>query len=162
MITAWCAAVARAAGPELREYFEALVGVREIERGIDRSAIRAKYFMVRDWRTGRMCFEDEDDRISFFRECEQAESVLRDRRGPAEERLRIARGCYESRKTPADAKFYATMRDDRGRCHILDGPFATHHEALVALPEAKRIAEERDSRACWYSFGTASSIGATP
>jgi hypothetical protein len=63
---------------------------------------------------------------------------------------------------PLDARpgfYYVSIgRDDGSDAKILArGPFATHREAILAIPGAKRAAERVDVRACWYSYGTARS-----
>ena len=37
---------------------------------------------------------------------------------------------------------------------MLAGPYATHAEALAALPAVKIVAQQVDARAHWYAFGT--------
>lgn len=50
--------------------------------------------------------------------------------------------------------FYATVRKGQD-WRPLAGPFATHAAARDALPQARRLANQRDARAPWYAYGTA-------
>jgi hypothetical protein len=43
---------------------------------------------------------------------------------------------------------------DAGRVALLAGPYDTHAEALAKVDHAQTLAEERDSRAVFYGFGT--------
>lgn len=160
MIAAWCSAVARAASPELRELFEATVDSLALQRdyATAHGTVRAKYLTRRD-ASGRMNFEDEDARADCFHEIRRTELALIERLQPTAERLRIATGLYESRHAVPGTKFFVTARRDDGAAVALAGPFTTHREALEAVPEARRLACERDPRGCWYSYGTAATNG---
>jgi hypothetical protein len=51
--------------------------------------------------------------------------------------------------------FYVSVRDG-SRYSLLVGPFPAHQEALDMVSAARNAAEQVDSRAFWYSYGTCS------
>lgn len=64
--------------------------------------------------------------------------------------------CPCGRVHDAAERFYVTLLDDSRpqRVAYLAGPFATHPEALERVESARRIAENSDPRAVFYSTGT--------
>ena len=57
-------------------------------------------------------------------------------------------------------QFYvsATYDETQREFVVLLGPFETHQEALDLVATARRLAEIVDPRACWYAYGTCSSL----
>lgn len=51
--------------------------------------------------------------------------------------------------------YYVSVRQP-GKYGLLLGPYATHGEALANVERATRFVVDRDPRAHWYEFGTAS------
>jgi hypothetical protein len=51
--------------------------------------------------------------------------------------------------------FYVTVQD-AGKTGFLAGPFKNHEYALQWVDKTRKIAEEIDPRAAFYSFGTSS------
>jgi hypothetical protein len=51
--------------------------------------------------------------------------------------------------------FYVTVQD-AGRTGFLLGPYSTHEAALSNVERGRRLAEEANSRAVFYAFGTSS------
>jgi hypothetical protein len=49
--------------------------------------------------------------------------------------------------------FYVTVRD-AGRTGFLLGPYSTHGEALANVKRGTRLAQDANSRAVFYAFGT--------
>jgi hypothetical protein len=64
-------------------------------------------------------------------------------------RCHCGEGHYQS------GRYYVTVRRDDGDSRALAGPFAEHDEALAWVSRATDAAHKRDTRAAWYSFGTA-------
>lgn len=58
--------------------------------------------------------------------------------------------------------FYVSVKDDRNRHCTLLGPFDTHQEALDNVRRGRKLAEEADCRAAFYSFGTCSAPRSQP
>lgn len=50
-------------------------------------------------------------------------------------------------------RYYVTVRDG-GRHGYLLGPYDTHQEALENVERGRDLANDADSRAHWYAFGT--------
>lgn len=63
---------------------------------------------------------------------------------------------YQDNSDPdiRDGYYYCTVLDGP-QYGLLAGPYDTHQEAIDALPEAKKLAQQVDSRAVFYAFGTA-------
>ena len=73
--------------------------------------------------------------------------------------LRLVRGLRDSANAPAGTVFYVTARNDDGRWARLAGSFASHGDALRALPEATRAAIEANPTLAFCAFGTAAVSG---
>jgi hypothetical protein len=55
----------------------------------------------------------------------------------------------------APGNYYVTVRRDDGDFRCLVGPFRDDHaKALSLVPKARRVAQEVDPKAVWYSYGT--------
>ena len=51
--------------------------------------------------------------------------------------------------------YYVSVRRDNGDFRCLVGPFRDDHSAALALVDpARKIAQDVDPKAAWYSFGT--------
>lgn len=62
-------------------------------------------------------------------------------------------GCAGGHRS--DERFYTSARRKDGCTIALTGPYATHDEALAALPDARRRAwDSGDPKAPWYTYGT--------
>lgn len=63
-------------------------------------------------------------------------------------------GCDKPHK-PGTSFFVSCIEDsDQQRKSLLLGPYATHTEALANVERGRKLAEENDPKAHWYSFGT--------
>ena len=63
--------------------------------------------------------------------------------------------CHCGERHYQNARYYVTVRRDNGDARTLAGPFAEHGEAVAWVERTIRVANDRDPRAAWYSFGTA-------
>jgi hypothetical protein len=56
----------------------------------------------------------------------------------------------------APGPYYISVIRESGfkDARLVSGPYSTHQEALDLVDKARRIAEQHDSRAAWYAFGT--------
>ena len=88
----------------------------------------------------------------------------RKRIGDQHDRMYVQALAAEARRTGREtckcgenhipgAKYYVSAAD-AGRTALLSGPYDTHAEALAKVDSVRRRAEERDSGAVFYSFGT--------
>lgn len=51
--------------------------------------------------------------------------------------------------------YYVSVRRDDGDFRCLLGPYRDDHKAALAMvDEARKVAEELDPKAFWYSYGT--------
>lgn len=71
--------------------------------------------------------------------------------------------CECGKNHPAGTSFFVTCIEDEGkrRTGFLLGPYDTHTEALANVERGRKLAEEADGKAHWYSFGTRSIEGPT-
>ena len=54
----------------------------------------------------------------------------------------------------SDSKNFYVSVIDGTRYNLLRGPFKTHQEALEAVDETRRMANELDPKSWFYAFGT--------
>ena len=54
------------------------------------------------------------------------------------------------------ANFYVSAIDGSRR-YLISGPYADHATALARVDAVRKLAEERDGRACFMAWGTAGS-----
>lgn len=83
-------------------------------------------------------------------------SVLRARRVKSYRHHALAPkhdGC-DCGTNPEGTAYYTSARRDDGKVVALTGPYATHVEALEALPADRDRAYDSDPRAPWYAYGT--------
>jgi hypothetical protein len=62
-----------------------------------------------------------------------------------------------SETCPEPGAYFVSVRNDLQQApdwRALLGPFPSHAIALAWVPRGQRLAEELDSKAVWYSFGT--------
>jgi hypothetical protein len=51
-------------------------------------------------------------------------------------------------------RYFVSVRNDAGDARMLLGPYDSHLESLENVSRGRALAEQRDPRACWYSYGT--------
>jgi hypothetical protein len=66
--------------------------------------------------------------------------------------------CECGKDHPIGTLFFVTCIEDEGkrRTGFLLGPYDTHSEALTNVDRGRKLAEDADEKAHWYSFGTRS------
>lgn len=60
----------------------------------------------------------------------------------------------EQPEDPRPGFYYVSCQRDDGRSARIRGPYATHAAALDAVRAVKDVAQDVDSRAHWYAWGT--------